>query len=547
MSGNIEVAPSNQARFSNALDGDLLVYTDSNTQSILLGGQAGGTAFAKVTSSNVDLIGGLHMSSGYIVNNMLRVTMTSNTQLLVPPTSSSTASSSLGASTWQTSNFTFTLSNSQSGFGFLNSTSSAQLFAISSNLQIVAGSSGTSNAPTYTWLGDSNTGIFRPSACQVSFTTAGKLVGGASNGHLVLSRDNIISATNAIGMKNRIINGEMRIDQRNRGASVTVPNATISYGVDRFYVYDNAAAAFSIGQCNINYAVKGFQYAHRNTVTAGSTSFTTTTYTSIIEHLIENQFCSDLKWGTSEAQPVTVSFWMYANVSAPFYLCIRNANISTRSFISPINTVANTWQRYVVTAPGETSGSWASAVNAATISLGIYTAVGTTYQTGASNTWLSANILGLTGSTTGYIGTTGNVALVTGLQFERGTIATPFEFRTYSQELLMCQRYYYVRYNESGYDRYGFWSPDATTYGFTIMPFQTRMRTVPSFGVSAIADFSFGPVSVTSIGLDGASTTPECGVIRLGGSGFTPAKIYQIVAANKTAGTAWFSFNAEMV
>lgn len=538
--GNIDVAPSNLARFLNANDGDLLIYTDSNTQSIHLGGQVGDTAFLSITASNVTSTGGLHMSSGYIVNQALRLQMNSNTPVVVPRVAATgSVGSTVGTNSWTSSNFTFTLSNTQQGFTFTGGV------FINSNLQFLNGNSGTSNAPTFAWNSDSNTGIYTPGASQVSFTTAGKLVGTASNNNFLVNTSNIISATNTYGYRNLAINGDMAIDQRNRGANAAVPQSTSVYGVDRFYTYSVNAATQSVGQCNINYAVKGFQYAYRNTVTVGSSTLSAGHYTSIFGHRVEGQFCSYLKWGTSEAQPLTVSFWMFCNVSAPFYLVIRNYN-STRSYVTPINTTANTWERFTRTIQGEPSGTWYTSLTDVGLTIDIFTAIGTTYQTGTSNAWVATNVIGLTGSTAGFIANTNNVALVTGFQVEQGNIATPFEFRSYAQELLMCQRYYYIRYNESVYDRYGFWSPDAATYGFTVFPFPTRMRIVPSFGISSVNDFSFGGGSVSSIGTDVNSTTPELGVIRLEVTGVTPGKVYQVVAANKAIGTAWFSFNSEL-
>jgi hypothetical protein len=137
-----------------------------------------------------------------------------------------------------------------------------------------------------------------------------------------------------------------------------------------------------------------------------------------------------------------------------------------------------------------------------------------------------------------------NYVEVTGVQLEKGSVATPFEMRALSVELLMCQRYYYRRVNESPYDRYGFFAANSNTvsYGQVLLP--TRMRANPVVGVSAATDFVY--MTGASWFTDVNSSSTYMGIFRIVGSGFTTSNVQQLIVSGKTVGTVWVDFNAEL-
>ena len=237
-------------------------------------------------------------------------------------------------------------------------------------------------------------------------------------------------------LRNRIINGDMRIDQRNAGASTT-PTAS-GYNVDRWNVLISQASKFSVQQ-----------NAGSVTPPAGFTNylgFTSLSSYSVLagdyfinRQAIEGYNMSDLAWGTANAKTVTLSFQVYSSLTGTFGGALQN-NASTRSYpFSYSIPVANTWTTVSVTIAGDTSGTWQTTTNTGIFvcfSLGM----GSTYS-GTAGSWAATNYLSTTGAVS-VVGTNGATFYITGVQLEVGTVATPFERRLYGQELVLCQRYY---------------------------------------------------------------------------------------------------------
>jgi len=236
--------------------------------------------------------------------------------------------------------------------------------------------------------------------------------------------------------RNRIINGDMRIDQRNGGASVSNAN---SYTLDRWYFMRGALSSspvFNVQQSST--APSGFKNSLSVTVgTAGAPG--TSNYSSLYSR-VEGFNVADLGWGTVSAQSTTLSFWVYSSVTGTFGVAFQN-NALDRSYIASytINS-ANTWEYKTVTIAGDTTGTWLSTSE---IGIGLYwdIGVGITQSTTAGS-WQAGNFLGLTGGTK-VSNTNGATWYITGVQLEKGTVATPFEHRPYGTELALCQRYYY--------------------------------------------------------------------------------------------------------
>ena len=237
-----------------------------------------------------------------------------------------------------------------------------------------------------------------------------------------------------LGMRNRIINGDMRIDQRNAGASVASPSDT--YTLDRFYSRQVGGGVASIQQSST--APTGFNNSLLFTVTTADSSIVTTDR-YYIRQSIEGYNVADLGWGTASAQTITLSFWVRSSVTGTFGGSLQNDAVDrTYAFTYSISS-ANTWEQKTVTIAGDTSGTWLKTNGVGLIvqwSLGM----GPTYLTTAGS-WTAGNYLSATGSTN-LIATNGATFYITGVQLEIGTSATPFERRLYNQELANCQRYY---------------------------------------------------------------------------------------------------------
>ena len=244
-------------------------------------------------------------------------------------------------------------------------------------------------------------------------------------------------ATVGLGTKNLIINGDMRIDQRNAGASLTVNTAAVVYSVDRLFTYGQASdGVFTVQQ--VTDAPSGFINSVKATVTTADASIGASQL-YILSHKIEGNNIAHLDWGTANAKTVTLSFWVKSSLTGTFSGSLKNHDGSRAYPFTYTISSANTWEKKTITITGDTTGTWLT-TNATGITLSFTLGSGSS-RLGTANTWNAANLDGATG-TTEVIATNGATFYLTGLQLEVGENATPFEYRMYSQELAMCQRYY---------------------------------------------------------------------------------------------------------
>lgn len=236
-------------------------------------------------------------------------------------------------------------------------------------------------------------------------------------------------------MRNRIINGDMRIDQRNSGAAITP--ATAGYTLDRWNFQTNVASKIQFGR-NLNSIAPpagftnylGMQCAAAYSPLAGDWFQ--------LSQFIEGVNCYDLDFGKSTAKTITLSFWVRSSIAGQWGGSVRNAS-SGRSypFLYTIST-ANTWEKKTITIAGDTAGTWLTDTGTG-INLTFSLAMGSTY-TGTAGAWASANYFSSTGSNS-LVSTLNATLYITGVQLEAGNTATDFEWRDYGRELAMCQRY----------------------------------------------------------------------------------------------------------
>ena len=239
----------------------------------------------------------------------------------------------------------------------------------------------------------------------------------------------------ALSNRNKIINGAMVIDQRNGGGSV-IP-AGSSYTLDRWRIGASAASKVSVQQSSV--APEGFS---NSTLITSVSAYTIGSGEEInFGQRIEGYNTSDLGWGTTSAKTVTLSFWVRSSLTGLFSGAVKNAD-GTRSyaFTYSINA-ANTWEYKSVTIQGDTSGTW-SATNSTGVIAQFMIAAGSSLLITA-NAWASGNYAGAVGATN-LVATNGATLYFTGVQLELGDTATPFEHRSYGDELARCQRYYEV-------------------------------------------------------------------------------------------------------
>jgi len=248
------------------------------------------------------------------------------------------------------------------------------------------------------------------------------------------------TTTGYYGFKNRIINGAMVIDQRNAGASVTqiVGNTFV---VDRWFNLGSVTSKFTsqqnAGSLSAANRPTGFINYLGNTSSA-ATSLSATDYYLVVQR-IEGLNMADFNWGSASAVTVNLSFWVRSSLTGTFGGSIQNSALDRSYPFTYTISVANTWEQKSITIAGDTSGTWltTNGVGAQVVfSLG----TGTTFS-GTSGAWAGANYVSATGATS-VVGTSGATLYITGVQLEKGSTATSFDYRPFGTELALCQRYY---------------------------------------------------------------------------------------------------------
>ena len=248
---------------------------------------------------------------------------------------------------------------------------------------------------------------------------------------------------NTFGFKNRIINGAMVIDQRNAGASVS--GTTAVYTVDRWTVQNNSGAARFNVQQNVNSVTPPAGYKYYLGVTSTSAYTVASTDVIGVQQFIEGYNIADLAWGTASAAPVALSFWVRSSLTGTFGGSLIESNVGTAFYpFTYTISAANTWEQKTVTIAGPTIGTWNS-TNARGTQVLFNLGTGSTYI-GTAGAWTANSYYAPTGATN-FVATNAATWYVTGVQLEKGSTATSFDYRPYGTELALCQRYFEMSYN----------------------------------------------------------------------------------------------------
>jgi hypothetical protein len=262
-----------------------------------------------------------------------------------------------------------------------------------------------------------------------------------------------VTATGTVAMassfkRNRIINGNMLIDQRNAGAIQSYGSTGSTYCLDRFFL-GNSQTSKVTSQQNAGSVTPPAGLQNYLGVTVVATATVGSTDTFYISQAIEGYNLYDLAWGTASAKSITFSFWVYSSVTGTYGGSVINSGaISPRRtycFSYSISS-ANTWTYVTVTIPGDTSGTWYQNNSGVGMYVVLAYGVGSTNSTTA-NSFQNSSAISVTGAQS-IMGTLGATFYTTGWQLEVGTVATPYEMQIYSDQLAQCQRYY-VQLNAS--------------------------------------------------------------------------------------------------
>jgi hypothetical protein len=304
--------------------------------------------------------------------------------------------------------------------------------------------------------------------------SSGSITTQSATGVIFSDSSSLPAASSPYVLKNRIINGDMRIDQRNAGASVT-PTVTNTYTLDRWNEELTQASKFSIQQ-NAGSVTPPAGFTNYLGVTSLSSYSILSTDFFTIEQKIEGYNVADLAWGTANAKTITLSFWVRSSLTGTFGGALSNSAYNRSYPFTYTISTANTWTQISVTIVGDTSGTWLT-----TNGIGMYVFFGLgagSTQSQTAGAWVGVGCVSATGAVS-VVGTNGATFYITGVQLEQNTSATPFERRLYNQELANCQRYYYQLVRGDSIYFATAWQYTASQL-YAVIPFPVTMRSAPT-------------------------------------------------------------------
>ena len=249
------------------------------------------------------------------------------------------------------------------------------------------------------------------------------------------------------GRRNIIINGAMQISQRATSATSVLASTAVIPACDRWMF--EVSGSNTSGRLTVSQSTdtpNGFGNSLKLDVTTADTSIAADEFVSLVQR-IEGQNLQQLKKGTSDAETVTLSF--FAKGTAKKYACGFYDVDNSRNVHAHFD-VTTSWQRFIISFPADTTGAFDNDnANSAFILFNLH--AGTNFSSGTLNTtWQSNDNTDRAAGIDSLLSSTDNELYLTGVQLEIGSQATPFEHRSFGEELALCQRYFQQFAGETG-------------------------------------------------------------------------------------------------
>ena len=280
----------------------------------------------------------------------------------------------------------------------------------------------------------------------------------------------------ALSNRNIAYNGAMQVAQR--ATSATGLGGATSYPTcDRWNLQGGTAGRLTMTQTADG--PSGFANCIKLDCTTADTSVDAGEYL-ILRQLFEGQDLQRIKKGTSAAEQITVSF--YVKASGAFNFILELFDRDNFRGVSKLYATTTDWVRHEITFPADTTGAFGDD-NANSMDFAFWLHAGSQYSSGTLQTsWVSNTNANRAAGISSFVSSTDNNFFITGVQMEVGPVATPFEHRSYGQELALCQRYYYQPTSRfyPGVD-------NAPGNGRNYVTFPVTMRSAPSVTQASIS------------------------------------------------------------
>ena len=295
----------------------------------------------------------------------------------------------------------------------------------------------------------------------------------------------LIGSQTALSNRNLVINGAMQVAQRGTSATDLGAGSNAYHTVDRIKVAKGSTATagrFTMTQSDVT-DLAGFSNAVKFQCTTADTSIAASE-AMLVQYVFEGQDVQSLMETSTSTKAFTISFYAKANESRAFSVEARTSNGTNRQ-VAKLFTTSSSWQRFEFNVPASGSGMQIDNDNSAELTINFWLHAGSTYSGGTLSTdWAAANNANRAAGVGSLFASTSNFMEITGIQLEVGEQATPFEHRSFADELARCQRYF-LNYADVRND-YGMTGDLGTgsMYNSTVLMccirFPIEMRTAPT-------------------------------------------------------------------
>ena len=359
------------------------------------------------------------------------------------------------------------------------------------------------------------------------------------------------------GRKNMVINGDFQIAQRNTTKS-DINNSWdwAKSTVDHWRLAVSSGGGTWTSSQDTDVPIgQGFRYSWKLDCTTADTAVDAGDY-MILEHQIEANTMAHLGWGTAGAKPATLSFWVKAGVVGDCNAMLYGDNFNTTRIVNQNFTIneANKWEYKTMTFPAHGPENSFTIDNTIGVRIWLWFKAGATWTAGAGtrNYWRNdAANQQAPGTTINIADSTSNNVWITGVQFEEGYNATPFDYKSYADQLHDCQRYYY-RHVNSEYESIGSGLIYYSGTGYVTCYFPVTMRTTPSLVHTAGSSGAYTyqvlvdnqALYYHTLGTDSNKDSPNMSVVTVAGPSIAARSGEAFVLSAHTSTNV--AFNAEL-
>lgn len=317
--------------------------------------------------------------------------------------------------------------------------------------------------------------------------------------------------------RNLIINGAAVIDQRNGGSAVNASGGNTIFPIDRFYMQVYGTSGNISGQQSTDTpSGEGFKNSLKFACVTADATVNASDQVFVV-HRIEGNDAARLALGTSAAKSMTLSFWAKSNLADTFCVAFFNS-AQNRNYVAEYTlSSSNTWEKIEITLACDTTGTWLT-TNGIGLQIWFSLMAGSSSQVTA-NQWSASTAGHGTTNSANFLSSTSNELYITGIQLELGDTATPFEHRSYGDELARCQRYYEVLDVSSSFVM----NIGSSYPGRQRIPLKVTKRASPTLSLSFSSVTNFQYYGNSCSGVSGSGSVNYVAIDYTGFSGWNPS------------------------